>query len=150
MIWNRTNAPDYHTHHHTHNTTVKHGEKKVTVTENKAPTDDSIRLANEMKEKLISNILGPIKTDSNFLSIKAMHFEDNMSLQNKILIQYTLNGNDREVSYDYEPFIFSRDIDATYKILEGVRDTIAKDIASYMLPSVWGDVIRPIIQIRNR
>ena len=150
MFW-KTNSPDdFRPQYHTHNTTVHHGEKKVTITENKAPTDDSIRLANEMREKLISNILGPIKTDNNFLSIKAMHFEDNMSLQNKILIQYTLNGNDREVSYDYEPYIFSRDIDATDKILEGVRDTIAKDVANYMLPSVWSDVVRPIIHIRNR
>lgn len=40
-------------------------EQKVTITENRAPTDDSIRLANEMREKALNDIIYLEHTNDN-------------------------------------------------------------------------------------
>ena len=40
---------------------------KIEVKEQKAPTDDSIRLLNEFQEKTLNNIISKIKVDNNIV-----------------------------------------------------------------------------------
>ena len=59
--------------------------------EHRAPTDDSIRLAEEMKDKAIQNILcaGVVE---NFLETRYVVYQEPSSFSAKIFISFKLNG----------------------------------------------------------
>lgn len=50
-------------HQHSHYDSC--GDKKVTVTEHRAPTDEAIRLSDEIKDKVLSSIMYREKPNSN-------------------------------------------------------------------------------------
>lgn len=65
-----------------------------TVNVNRAPTDDSIRLLNELQEKATKNIIDRISVQDNEFSYFAQSWRDH--LRDNILIGYkfTLNGKE--------------------------------------------------------
>lgn len=48
----------------------------TTIVENRAPTDESIRLYEEIKEKAYKSILDAIRVESNTLNLSAILYED--------------------------------------------------------------------------
>jgi cell fate (sporulation/competence/biofilm development) regulator YmcA (YheA/YmcA/DUF963 family) len=68
------------------------------ITENRAPTDESMRLLQEMEEKVISKILGSFKLKSTTVSGQIVFFATIDSLNTKYRIRYKLN--DKEFQFD--------------------------------------------------
>lgn len=63
-----------------------------TIIEKKAPTDDSIRLFNEIKEKAYNSIIDTIELKDNILNINAIVFKDPESFNNICKFSVSLNG----------------------------------------------------------
>ena len=122
-------------------TTVTHGSKTVTVNENKAPTDDSIRLLNEMQEKVLNNIIGRLTVNDNSLKASAIHFKDCSQMQNTIKVKYTYNGHERLVTYSYDNY--EKDIQ---KISEGLHKALSNDIGQVILNSSMMDIYSTLMQ----
>lgn len=73
-------------------------DKTVTVTEKKAPTDDSIKLLNEFEEKARKNIIAKINIDENYLKAVAVaHWVDIMHDQIIFYGKFTLNGKEYRI-----------------------------------------------------
>lgn len=82
-------------------------EKTVTatITEKRAPTDESIRLLNEFQEKAKENIIKSIVIDSNIAKCVCIYYQD-VLFDNKILfhIRFILNGKEHVVSDSIDCF----------------------------------------------
>jgi len=82
-------------------------EVNVKIEEKKAPTDESVRLLNEMMEKAQKNIIGSIKIDDNLLNIIGACFSTPPPLD-KVLFQIRFKLNGKE--YFIEEYIDKEEI----------------------------------------
>jgi len=65
---------------------------KKTIIEKKAPTDESIKLYEEIKEKAYDSILDTIVVNDNSLNLKAILYKDNFSYKQVCKYKVVLNG----------------------------------------------------------
>ena len=63
-----------------------------TIIEKRAPTDESIRLWNEIKEKAYASILDTIELKSNTLALNAIAYFDHLSYRKVLRYKIILNG----------------------------------------------------------
>jgi tRNA(His) 5'-end guanylyltransferase len=105
---------------------------KINVTENKAPTDDSIRLMKEMEEKIIENIMDKIIVNDNSINIKAVIERDAMAWNNIVRIAYTINGDKRTIQTTLENNKFQTLDEAISEFSERFIKAISDDVADYI------------------
>lgn len=65
-----------------------------TVTEIKAPTDDSIKLYEEIKEKAFKSILSVWKIKDNLIEAEICFFANKCTIEQEVLLIYKLNGKE--------------------------------------------------------
>lgn len=65
-----------------------------TVIEKRAPTDESIKLYKEMKEKAYSSILGTIELQDNILNVNGILYEEYISMDKVCKYRLMLNGRE--------------------------------------------------------
>jgi len=75
-------------------TETRHVPYEKTVTIKRAPTDESIRLWDEMKDKAYKSILGTLVVSDNSLNLSAIAYRDMLSLEFKVAYKVVLNGRD--------------------------------------------------------
>ncbi len=117
-------------HHHTHN---------KTVTEKRAPTDDSLKLLREMEKAARDSILYQIHLDDN--DLKAVWTTFNapamMSRNQHAVCQVKLNGKEHSV----EVVINTRDLqfrtNASKYVSDLFRETVSKIITNEILKTVF-------------
>lgn len=74
--------------------TTEYVDRNITVKEYKAPTDESVKLLNEITEKALNNIVKTFSTSNNTLQAKvAIHNNDRMQ-EKEVMCKFTLNGKD--------------------------------------------------------
>lgn len=98
------NRPKVEKHYHNHSSPMN-----TTVTENKAPTDESVRLLSEMQEKAMNSIVKAITVDTNTLKFKIVETADQADIagfNKNIYILFNLNGEDYKIerTIDYGKF----------------------------------------------
>lgn len=64
----------------------------VSVTENRAPTDESVRLLNEMQKKVESNLLASLHLDNNELKGMVHIYKDVLRASKNVVVMFELNG----------------------------------------------------------
>ena len=69
-------------------------EKSVVVTEIKSTTDESIRLAIEMEEKIMKSILKKISISNNVINFSAIKIENRFMDKQVYHILFRLNGKE--------------------------------------------------------
>jgi len=110
-------------------------EKSVKITEKRAPTDDSIRLANEFEEKIQKNIVakGAIKNNLVKDAVFAV-FNDQMRCVQTYRIAFKLNNELVEVEGDFPfpDFKLNRST-AMMEMTKAVCDSIAKELTVMLL-----------------
>lgn len=74
--------------------TTEYVDRNITVKEYKAPTDESVKLLNEMTEKALNNILKTFSTSNNTLQAKVAVYQDHRMQVNEFMCKFTLNGKD--------------------------------------------------------
>lgn len=115
-------------HYHTHDT-------DVTITENRAPTDESVRLLKEMEEAARNKITESTTVHNTEFTCKIHKYYDPVNDADMYKIIYTLNGKQGAVDVSVE----------VYKELTPeqtacfIRDKVAVDIANKMLYTAFMD-----------
>lgn len=74
--------------------TTEYVDRNITVKEYKAPTDESVKLLNEITEKALNNIVKTFSTSNNTLQTKVAVYQDHRMQVNEFMCKFTLNGKD--------------------------------------------------------
>lgn len=109
-------------------------EKSVSVVEKRAPTDDSIRLYAEIKEKAYSSVLSTIELQDNILNLSAIVYEEVNSMHKVCKYRLTLNGKE---------ILGEKRIDALdikTKDIREVYSEIVNDISQYIAVEILKEV----------
>jgi len=78
-------------------------DKKVSITEHRAPTDESLRILNEMREKVKGDIVARVILNDNLFNVTAFIFRnDVLHDQYEWLARYTINGKEFTPSGKFE------------------------------------------------
>lgn len=78
--------------------------KDVNVKEYKAPTDDSVKLLNEMQEKTLANIVKQFSVQDNEFNFGVMSYKNPVRYTTEVIIKFSLNRKQYEVSLDVDEF----------------------------------------------
>jgi hypothetical protein len=123
-------------HKHTHgkkvvniNKTITHGEKKVTVKEHKAPTDESLRLLDEMQKKAQDRILEKhyVKLgDNEFGGLVLKMQMDDYSRDTHYCVLFKLHG--KEYKFFYEDDGFAATEHELKLLVRGVSEAIQQQV----------------------
>lgn len=81
--------------HHYHRTEHVPYTKDVRVTEHRAPTDESIKILNEMEEKAITNAVKKINVVDNTVNGAAVYIINDMTLAHtRYKLKFSFNGKE--------------------------------------------------------
>ena len=101
-----------------------------TIIHKRAPTDESIELYEEMKEKAYNSILDSIKVDGNILNFSAIVYKDPNSFHTICKYKVVLNGYNiiGEIKVDETEFRLLRKEEIQKKIFEDVSKYITFEL----------------------
>jgi hypothetical protein len=142
----------FNNHYHNHTIvkkepdTVNHHHGPVTITEHRAPTDESIKIMKEMEQKVLENIISSIRSEDNYLNAAAFLVRDNLMGNWNIHVKYTYNKHQRVVKYSFDFLDIKQGMD--YIILK-TKEAIAEDIAQVIVNSTLFDIYRDLQNIVN-
>lgn len=108
-------------HHHTHNTTTN-------IKEHRAPTDESVRLLYDMEKAAHDKIIDSIRLDNTVIDCVIHAMNDFAGYQRKFAAVFKINGKRYTAIYEVGNDITDREI-----ISNGIRDSIAKEIANHII-----------------
>jgi len=104
------------------------GPDKVSVTEKKAPTDESIRLLNEFQQKAFDNIVECVQLSNNELTDATYWiYPDYHSFSQRARIRFKLNGKVKDFEFTL-PHERTDKADIQKKIIEKIYMEISKEI----------------------
>jgi hypothetical protein len=112
----------------------------VTVTEKRAPTDESVRLLKEMEEKALEKIVNSISVRDCQVECQILVEKSYLNQSNHYVVVYSMNGKKGKVQlmvHEYE----LRDGPETV-IAGRLRDLLAKDIATMMIGNAFVKAIK--------
>ena len=117
----------------------------VGITENKAPTDESIRLLNEFEEKVKKNILHKVNIKSNTLSGASVSVQNSPfgdSITN--LVRFNLNGKDYYFEHDIDKFELIRTdgTSATINMIVEIYRKIVEEIIEKLFVDNVSEILR--------
>jgi negative regulator of sigma E activity len=113
-----------------------HTSVNTTVTEKRAPTDESVRLLKEMEDAARKKITETTTVHNTEFTCKLHKYYDGLNDSEKYSVIYTLNGKQSRVDVDVE----------FYKMLSPeevacfIRDKVAFDIANKMIHTAFRDI----------
>jgi hypothetical protein len=129
--------------HHRHTKTTSYGipyEKSVTVTEKKAPTDESIKLYKEVLEKAKGEIIETMKINSCGIELSGVAFQENQILgEITWLFAFELNNQRHKIELPFDRYesskmrnmnneVYAREI--TDKLIQRLSDKVAMILLS--------------------
>jgi hypothetical protein len=101
----------------------------ISVKEERASTDESIRLLNEMQEKARCNLIEHFIVDDNELKGKIFVFRDWATYEYIVVVAFTLNGKKYESEHSFKQF--SSKIENLRELLvQAVKEAIFKTAIS--------------------
>lgn len=104
--------------------------KDVRMKEIKAPTDESVRLLNEMQQKAFANLISSVKLEDNLLKATMHRFYDPMNpFDHTVAVQFSLNNKPFKLQFTCN-YTLSQE-----EFLVECRDRIAKVIGNEILLS---------------
>ena len=105
-------------------------QSRQEIHEHRAPTDESIKLLNEMQEKTLKNIVAQFKVDNNVLSGIVTYFSlDMIHYQYLGVFQFKLNGIEHSISEKIDKFDLKRDKERVLRdFYTKVSQTISEEL----------------------
>lgn len=107
------------------------GPTSVTVTEKRAPTDDSVRLLTEMENAVREKIIRTLPLESNVVKGQVWTMRDPLMWKNKFAVVVDINGHRKQIDVETDP---SDDVDNQ---LRTIYENIAREIAVAIMPTVF-------------
>ena len=119
------------------------------IHEHRAPTDESIKLLNEMREKTLKNIVAQFKVKNNVFSGIVTYFaEDFCNGDYNVVHKFKLNNIDYTVSKRIDKFDLKRDKERVLRdFYTKVSQTILKELFNAAMKDPEG--IREIFYARS-
>jgi len=106
------------------------GPSKIDVTEKRAPTDESVRLLNEMQEKAFDNIIECVLLSNNEMNeMTYWIYPDYHSFNERVRIRFKLNGEVKDFGF-VMPCKYTDKSEIQRIIIEKIYMEIAKNIFS--------------------
>jgi hypothetical protein len=103
--------------------TYTYNDVRVSVTEKRAPTDESIRLYREMEEKARASIIKAVSVIDNKFNAMVHAYRDHLSGKNRFIIIFTLNGHKHDV--EVETFDDATGDEIVQKVVDAVAHRVA-------------------------
>jgi len=122
--------------------------KNVSIVEKRAPTDESVRLLQEMQEKAKESILGHWVLEDNVFKAEWFRMADPHGLDEILSIRYFLNGIERKIKVRLCLYSGMNHNELLRITTEKVRMAICDDIArliTYQLFTEKGKEIRTLL-----
>ena len=120
------------------------GVLNATITEKRAPTEDSVRLLREFEQQAKSEIIKSIRVSDNTFDCVLHMMDDHLSCQKMFRVIYSLNGKKLTTDYRCDMSLDSG-IDV---MITGLIDALARDIALEILQEPITKAIKQINQQR--
>lgn len=114
-------------------------EEKVTIHEYRSPTDESVKLLNEMQEKALNNIVKSINVNDNTINAAVIYvFNAMSSIYDEIVyrVKFTFNGKE----YNLEGKIPRQDLDSSKYGSQAVYVAIAKALCILIAENVMKEI----------
>lgn len=128
---------DKHLHVHGSHTTT-YVDRNVTVHEHRAPTDASINLANEMRDKVEQNFIGAFPLENNLFNAMVYLTLEPMNYDVWFLVRYKINHQTHEVKFRMPASIMAsssleRDPIIANRIIREVSADIATMLQAFVI-----------------
>lgn len=101
---------------------------EITVTERRAPTDDSVRLYKEIREQVIQELLEAYRTEDNTVNIAWIVLQDRLSLSRTVRGLLTLNGKDYKLEFPMDDLrgYAAGHLELSEFVRRGVADSLSR------------------------
>jgi hypothetical protein len=129
--------------------TVNHGPINITsnVTEKRAPTDESVRILNEMQAAAINSLLAKWEISDNIINCRAAMFRRPEHMDTLIVVVYRFNHiEDRRVEYSFDPTKVQLGTMTVANIVDGIKQAVAKDVAEVLTRSALQVIGQDLLQ----
>lgn len=139
-----------HFHSHDNSVSVKFPDT-IKVHEHKAPTDESIRLLEEMHDKAMDNIISKVKVDDNLVKGEVFLIEQPWNIKDmKIIIKFSINNQaftiEKEISrYDWW---HDNELKDTLRCMEKLESEAKRVMLWYCLKKFVGIAYEQITQTK--
>lgn len=104
-----------------------HIRAEITVTEKRAPTDESVRLLREMEAKAKAEVIKAVAINDNLFNGVIHTMFDALSYRTTVRLVYSMNGKKLTTDYHIDD---SRSLDDS---IAGLIDAVAQDVAIEIL-----------------
>lgn len=112
----------------------------VTVTENRAPTDESVKLLSEFEEAVKKRIETQIHVSNNAFNCKVYSQKDYMNMSTTWVTIFMLNGKRLRSEYTLEDIDQLRSSDLTKTVCQGIMKSVGETIATEVLMECFKDI----------
>ena len=113
-----------------------HIRAEITVTEKRAPTDDSVRLLREMEAKAKAEVIKAVAINDNLFNGVIHTVFDALSYRTTVRLVYSMNGKKHTTDYHIDD---SRSLDDS---IAGLIYAVARDIAIEILRKPISDAMK--------
>ena len=118
--------------------TTEYVTKEVNVKEYRAPTDDSVKLLNEMTEKAKENLIKSFSTTNNTLQMSCTVYDDPRSFNREFLCKFTLNGKDHVIEVPIPLWEF----DTMDKAVMGLYNKVCSKLTDEIMMPLLDEMLR--------
>lgn len=118
------------THFHSHdNSTHINYPDKIEIHEHKSPTDESIRLMEEVHDKAIKNIIAKVKVEDNLINGECFFIDQPWNMHNvRVIFKFKINGNEFTVEKEVSRMKLGFDDEKEINIQTGILGSYAKAV----------------------
>ena len=110
--------------------------REVIVKEYRAPTDESVKLLNEMQKKALDNIVSQFSTTNNYLQMKCAVVENNYEEARLFISKFTLNGK----SHRFDIKINSWDVQTEEDLITSVYERVCAELAKEFMQPLFNEM----------
>jgi formaldehyde-activating enzyme involved in methanogenesis len=115
-----------------------------TVHEHRAPTDDSIRIYNEMVQKAQQSVIDAFRIDSNVIKANIVVMYNMADMKKTVYFNYELNSVAHKGHFDLELY----DIQNRQPVIEQVAKAIANNVTEFILNQFQNEDIHRLLSDR--
>jgi hypothetical protein len=112
-------------------------DHKTEVVEKRAPTDESVRLLDEMHRAAEDRLVCAIACNSNRFSFVAHVFDEPHAFRHKLRVRFTLGETCHDLDVELERHMLSKE-----EYIKVIYDILSKRIAEKILASALPDLIK--------
>lgn len=114
-----------------------HIRAEISVTEKRAPTDESVRLLREMEAKAKAEVIKAVAVNDNLFNGVIHTMFDALSYQTTVRLVYSMNG--KKLTTDYQ---INESAKSENDSINGLIDAVARDIAIEILRKPLWDAMK--------